>query len=182
MKKLELAVGPNNDPREGFKYIQFNTNGFVYATNGHIAVKCPVSDVLGEMADLPLSFYILGKDWGRFKFSTASRFELNEDRLIGFNGKQEELGSCKVLFEDEFINKVGRYPDIDRVLPCETKPLVDIPVLGINVELLSSVCKCLDFKKVKLSFRGPHHIVQVESNIKGGMPSKGYIMPLEALN
>jgi hypothetical protein len=179
MKKLELVVGSDKDPRENFKYIQFNADGYVYATNGFVVVKCPIEEVLGQVAGLPTRFYVLGKDWGRFKFSTAVQFvSLGDGRLVGFNAKHEELGSIKVLSEDEFVAKVGRFVDIERAIPSKDAPLVDIPKLGINVDLLSSVCKALGFNSVKLSFRGENSIVQIEPNAENAGLSVGYIMPL----
>lgn len=178
MKKLELVVAADKDPRDNYKHIQFNANGLVYATNGYVAVKCPVSEVLNAPFMDPENFYVFGRDWGRFKFSTATRFTLLDDRLIAFNDKQEELGSIKVLFEKDFIVKAGRYPDIDKYLPSEDTPLVDIPKLGLNVDLLSTVSKALGFKTVQLSFRGAHTIVQVNSGNIESAGSVGYVMPL----
>lgn len=179
MKKLELVVAADKDPRDNYKHIQFKASGLVYATNGYVAAKCPVSEVLGAPFEQGTEdFYVLGKDWGRFKFSTATRFTLSEDRLIGFNDKQEELGSIKVLFEPKFIARVGRYPEIDKYLPREDAPLVDIPKLGLNVDLLSTVSKALGFKTVQLSFRGAHTIVQVNSGNIESAGSVGYVMPL----
>lgn len=178
MKKLELVVGFDKDPRETFKYIQFNPDGYVYATNGFVVVKCPSNEVLGELPNTLGEFYVLGKDWGRFQFSKAIRFELIDNRLVGYNGKQEELGSIKVLPVADFIEKVGRFPDVTRAIPSEDAPLSDIPKLGINVELLASACKAVGFSAVKLSFRGKNSIVQIDSNNEGDGLSRGYIMPL----
>jgi len=173
MKKLQNVT--NTDPlRENQSFIQFKGDGFVYATNSHTLVKCPVKEIAGDSIAEDLQFYVKGKDWGKSKFNTAEFFKIEGNYLIGYDKKAIKLGMIDILFADQFKQSIGNFPDCNVVIP--TNELVEIKEISFNPALLYDLCECLGFNQnFKLSFRGDSKIIEVSGN---NVESKGYIMPM----
>lgn len=173
MKKLQNVT--NTDQlRENQSFIQFKGDGFVYATNSHILVKCPVNEVAGDSIATDLQFYVKGKEWGKNKFHSAEYFKIEGNLLIGYDKKGNKLGMADILFADQFKQNVGTFPDCNVVIP--TNELVEIKEISFNPSLLYDLCECLGFgQNFKYSFRGDNKIIEVSGN---NVESKGYIMPM----
>lgn len=185
MKKLHLAVS-KDDLRPQLQNIQIK-DGHVFATNCHILVKFPISEVFGE--DSPITkedhFYINGKEWGKFKFYNAERFTFENDILSARDHKGNNLGMIKVIKENELYSK---FPNCDNVLPQETTTTEPIHQISFNHELYYNLIEVFNFKfpLFNMTFFGQLKAILVKSNNEtsnkyGNQTSNGIgvIMPIQ---
>ena len=185
MKKLHLAVS-KDDLRPALMHIQVK-EGFVYATNGHILVKFPVSEVFGENSPITKDdhFYINGKEWGKFKFYNAMYFTFENDILSAKDHKGNNLGMIKIIKENELNS---RFPNCDQVIPSETITTESIPQISFNHELYYNLIEVFNFKfpLFNMNFFGKQKAILVKSNNEtsnkyGNQVSDGLgiIMPIQ---
>lgn len=162
MKSLKLNyITSTDDLRPSLNYIQFNENGFMYASDGKVLVKTTMIDALGA------EFEPLKDLWDKHK---EIRIHSSEWKKIA--GK--ELLSCNVLMESDnkaivqfkdrkseytvtFItNDYESFPICERVIPSEE--LMEIDKIGIDGALFNQLTMAIkasvDTTQFKLEFRG----------------------------
>ena len=162
MKTLKLNyITSTDDLRPSLNYIQFNENGFIYATNAHVLIKTTMVDALGA------EFEPLKELWDKHK---EIRIHSSEWKKIA--GK--ELLLCKVLMEADnkaivqFRDKKSEYtvtfltgnfeagfPQCEAVIP--TASLEAIERIGIDGALFNqltmTVKSSVNTTQFKLEFR-----------------------------
>lgn len=140
MKPLHLIAG--KDPlRPWMSYLQIR-NGFVYVTNAYAAIKIPAKEVFGtEVIADGEELYIDAEQWAASKLHSETVIMRTGNTLRGLNSKL----SIEMLTAQEFSQKVGKYPDIETVLPAEDNPLGDVEYIGLNPVLLADVYKALKY-------------------------------------
>lgn len=177
MKKLHLAVS-KDDLRPYLQNIQVK-DGYVFATNCHILVKFPIDEVFGEGSGITEldHFYIDGKQWGKFKFHTASMFIYENGILTAKDKKYNEIAMIKVKYDGEID---GKYPDCNAVLPNETKEKVAIDQISFNHELYYNLIEVfnLDVSLFNMNFYGKSSIIMVKPNIEETTKAIALIMPI----
>ena len=185
MKKLHLAVS-KDDLRPQLQNIQVK-DGHVFATNCHILVKFPVSEVFGENSPITKDdhFYINGKEWGKFKFYNAMYFTFENDILSAKDHKGNNLGMIKVVKENELNS---RFPNCDQVIYSEEIESEAINQISFNHELYYNLIEVFNFKfpLFNMTFFGKQKAVLVKSNNEtsnkyGNQVSNGLgiIMPIQ---
>lgn len=180
MKKLHLAVS-KDELRPALMHIQVK-DGFVYATNCHILVKFPIDEVFGMGSGVTETdhFYIDGKQWGKFKFHTASVFIYENGILTAKDKKYNELAMIKVKNEDE----VGKYPDINSILYSPEKEKVAIDSICFNHELYYNLIEVFnfDYPLFNMSFYGQTSQIYVKPNDSTLSNAIALIMPIKFIN
>lgn len=181
MKKLHLAVS-KDDLRPHLQNIQVK-DGFVYATNCHILVKFPIEEVFGKGSGVNETdhFYIDGKQWGKFKFHTASMFIYDNGILIAKDKKYNEIAMIKVKYEGE-IN--GKYPDVDNILYSPEKEKVAVDSISFNHELYYNLIEVFNFTVplFNMSFYGQTSQIYVKPNDETLSNAIALIMPIKFIN
>lgn len=136
MKKVHVFAG-NDELRPAMNYVQFK-NGYFYATDAHIAGKFR-ADAVFELEGMPNEFYILAKDFKSMVSVNPLGFEL-KDGIISVLGKKSNF-LCPFLTADQFTNKVGRYPDVDSVLPSVDRLTGSVTNFALNAKLVSRIAE-----------------------------------------
>lgn len=136
MKKVHVFAG-NDELRPAMNYVQFK-NGYFYATDAHIAGKFR-SDAVFELEGMPDEFYILAKDFKSMCAVNPLGFELR-DGVISVIGKKSNF-LCPFLNAEQFINNVGRFPDVDSVLPSVDRLTGTVTSFAFNAKLVSRIAE-----------------------------------------
>lgn len=136
MKKVHVFAG-NDELRPAMNYVQFK-NGHFYATDAHIAGKFR-ADAVFEIEGMPDEFYILAKDFKAMAAVNPLGFELR-DGVISVIGKKSNF-LCPFLNAEQFTNKVGRFPDVDSVLPSVDRLTGTVTNFAFNAKLVSRIAE-----------------------------------------
>lgn len=136
MKKVHVFAG-NDELRPAFNYVQFK-NGYFYATDAHIAGKF-CADVVFDIEGMPDEFYILAKDFKSMCAVNPLGFELR-DGVISVIGKKSNF-LCPFLTAEQFANKVGRFPDVDSILPSVDRLTGTVTNFAFNAKLVSRIAE-----------------------------------------
>lgn len=176
MKKLHLVTG-NDDLRPSMTYIQV-LNGFCYATNGHVLVKIPISEVFGPDIVLPNEeIYFSGDQWKKQNFSKAIRIIRENNIFKAFDKKGLLIGIIEAKTNEVFKNEVGRFPECEIVIPINE--LDNINNISFNHKLYFDIVECfnLEVPLFYMEFRGEKKGIMIK-NSNGQSEGIGLLMPL----
>jgi len=162
MKTLKLNyLTSNDDLRPALGYIQFNENGFIYASDGKVLIKSTMYDTFGinfsELQDLwdkHKEIHVHSSEWkkiaGKELLSCNVLMEANNKAIVQFKDRKSEY---TVTF---ITNDYESFPICERVIP--TVPLEAIDKIGIDGNLFNQLTMCVkasvDTTQFKLEFRG----------------------------
>lgn len=167
MKKIHLATSKDKQFRKHLQYIQIK-GGYAYATDCHIMVKMPLSELFGKESELnqpDYHFYIDAKEWQKNKFYNGVRFLLDGGNYLeATDHKGNKLGVIKIVTEPEF-DHIGRYPDCDSVIYSSEQPTEAVDTISFNPSLLSTLCEALGGSENKFiyTFFGRLKTIQVRN-------------------
>jgi hypothetical protein len=177
MKKLHLAASTDN-LRPQLQHIQVKNN-FVYSTNCHILVKIPVNEVFGEdIIQNNEELYFPALQWKKQNFYKALTIIRTENIFKAYDHKMNLLGIIEAVTLTDFIEKIGRFPDCENVIP--TGEIQQIDQLSINPDLYKNLIDVfnLDVPLFKMKFYGTTKPVVIE-NFKDQTAGIGIIMPID---
>jgi len=167
MKTLKLNYLCSTDgSRPAMHYIQFNDNGYIYATEGHVLIKSTMHNTFG------VEFDALKKLWVEHKEMLVHATEWK--KIAG-----KELYDCNVLMEADnkaivqFRDKKAEYtvtfltgnfeypfPQCENVIPTGASEVIEI---GINAAYMNLLFMCVkssvDTTQFKLSFTGENKTI-----------------------
>lgn len=167
MKKIHLATSKDKHFRKHLQYIQIK-GGFAYATDCHVMVKMPLSELFGKESELnqpDYHFYIDAKEWQKNKFYNGVRFLLDAGNYLeATDHKDNKLGVIKIVTQPEF-DHIGRFPDCDSVIYSSEQPTEAIDTISFNPSLLSTLCEALGGSENKFiyTFFGRLKTIQVRN-------------------
>ena len=177
MKKFS-KVSSNDSLRPVLAYVQVK-NGFFYATNCHVLVKIPVSEVLGnnELISNDEEIYFNAKQWDAQKFYKA--MYITRDGMIfkAIDKKGNLIGMIEAMNIEQFNDKIGKFYDCEAILPNDSKPIESVKGFSMNPEYYFNVCECLELENnagIYMQFYGTTKAAILKSTTSGGI---GLIMP-----
>lgn len=177
MKKFS-KVSSNDSLRPVLAYVQVK-NGFFYATNCHVLVKIPVSEVLGnsELISNDEELYFNAKQWDAQKFFKA--MYITRDGMIfkAIDKKGNLIGMIEAMSAEQFRDKVGNFYDCEAILPNNDKPIEAVKCFSICSELYFNLVECLEPENnagIYMQFYGTTKAAILKSTTSGGI---GLIMP-----
>jgi hypothetical protein len=176
MKPIHKVAGKKN-LRTEYNYIQVK-GGFVYATNGYVAIKSPIADVFPEETIKEgEELYFNAELWASSKMDKAVFVE--RDGLI-FTAKDKNksvIGVIKAIDEQE-MRGIARYPDINVIAP--TGDAIEISAIALDPFLIADLCSAFaaENKQFIFNFYGVEKIL-ILSHVS--CKSVGYIMPLQGI-
>ena len=175
MKKLHLIAG-KDILRPSQHYIQVK-NGFVYVTDSHTAIKAEITEVMPIFEDMPSEYYIVAKDWANM--AKVQPFTLErENGYIKAVGKKSSF-ICPFMTLTEFTEKVGRFPDVNSILPSVPSLEVNTVVsFGIDADLLKNLSDAMDALTVNIISRSCDKVMFVYHITEGEHKIIGLIMPV----
>jgi hypothetical protein len=161
MKALNLIIDPKSY-RDAFKFIQLR-DGYFYATNGHILLKSPASEVLPAdlLAELDGETYFEGTNWKDAKVASMSFYKKVGDIYELFDNKSKSLGYLKPLSKDAYEKAYQRFPNCDDVIYKDDVPQTDLKEISLNPELLDTLYKANGKSRLKLCFYGANKGMKV---------------------
>jgi hypothetical protein len=174
MKKIHLAAG-NDNLRPAQTYIKV-TPEYSYATDSFIAVKIPTKEILNILVDR--EFYILAKDWAKFKFFNAVTFTKDGINLTGYDKKNERLGVIEIKYPESFGYNF-KFPNVEMVLG--EREHVETKQISINFELFSRVNQALGtcFHALNIYEKTqPIKLTPTKASINKNCNGIGLIMPI----
>jgi hypothetical protein len=175
MKKLHLIAG-NDILRPAQQYIQVK-NGYAYVTDSHTAIKAEVSEVMPVLEDMPSEYYIKATDWQSI-VKVNPLFLERENGYIKAVGKKSSF-ICPFMSATEFTEKVGRFPDVNSILPGVPDLEVNTVVsFGIDADLLKSLSEAMDALTVNIISRSCDKVMFVYPITEGEHKIIGLIMPV----
>ena len=177
MKKFS-KVSSNDSLRPVLAYVQVK-NGFFYATNCHVLVKIPASEVFGnnELISNDEEIYFNAKQWDAQKFYKAVIITREGNIFKAYDKKVQLIGMIESINAEEFNNKVGKFYNCEDVLPIDTKPIEAIKGFSMHPEYYFNVCECLEPENnagIYMQFYGTTKATILRSTTSGGI---GLIMP-----
>lgn len=143
-------------------------NGFLYATNGHIALKQSLE--LYQLSEEEIKF-LEGKFLHRELLKDLSKCQtlaFTEDRIVGEkNGVKNEF-----FYSDDKVN----YPNVDAVFP---SALEAVDTIRIDFGLLNKASKCLIDSSygIDIRFHGKTRAVLISTPNYGFEEQTALIMP-----
>jgi len=162
MKTLKLNyITSTDDLRPALNYIQFNENGFIYASDGKVLIKSTMVDTFGvnfaELQDLwdkHKELHVHSSEWkkiaGKELLSCNVLMEANNKAIVQFKDRKSEY---TVTF---ITNDYQSFPICERVIPSEE--LMEIDKIGIDGALFNQLTMAIkasvDTTQFKLEFRG----------------------------
>lgn len=179
MKKIHLATSKDKI-RPHLEYIQIK-GGFAYATDCHIMVKMPLSELFGKESELNKNdyhFYIEAKEWQKNKFYNGVCFLLDGGNYLeATDQKGNKLGVIKIVTQPQF-DHIGRFPDCDSVIYSSEQPTEAVDFISFNPSLLSTLCEALGGSETKFiyTFFGRLKTIQVKNKENS---SFGILMPVD---
>lgn len=160
MKNLNLLAS-KDELRPVFMYIQIK-DGFAYVTNSHVFAKVPLSEIFPNLEiDSTEEFYISAKDWEKAKFATMFSIVREGQTFTSYDKKMNKIWQFESLTPDQFNSKVGRYPNIEYIIPVPSEELGNINSIGIDSEYLGLLGKALGVKVLSLFFYSANKIILV---------------------
>ena len=161
MKALNLIIDPKHY-RDAYKYIQLR-DGYFYATDGHILLKSPASEVFHKelLAELDSEVYFEGTNWKDAKVSSMAFHKKVGDTFELLDNKMKFLGYLKPITKDEIAKKGIRFPDCDQVLYRDDVPKTELKEISLNPDLLDRLYKANGKLTLKLGFYGQNKGMKV---------------------
>ncbi len=174
MKPINKVCG-KDDLRPGMHFFQVK-NGFVSATNGSILVRFPINELFGEMHLDPIitsseELYFKGRDWLDGKFHNCHMIFRDE---LSF---KTDKGLSIIAKTSEQMAEIGRFPDVDPVIPGEALPLSNVNRIGFDFLLLHDLCSAfgkVDPYKFVYYFYGENKCILIKHPDSAGF---GLLMP-----
>ena len=162
MKTLKLNyITSNDDLRPSLQHIQFNENGYIYASDGKVLIKSTMYDTFGgnfiELQDLwdkHKELHVHSSEWkkiaGKELLSCNVLMEANNKAIVQFKDRKSEY---TVTF---ITNDYESFPICERVIPSEE--LIEIDKIGIDGALFNQLTMAIkasvNTTQFKLEFRG----------------------------
>jgi hypothetical protein len=176
MKKLHLIAGKDIF-RPAQQYIQVK-NGFAYVTDSHTAIKAEITEVMPELLeDMPTEYYIKATDW-QSMVKVNPLFMERENGYIKAVGRKNRF-ICSFMTLTEFTEKIGRYPDVNSVLPSVPDMSENtVHSFGISPELLYNLSEAMGGGSVCVISKGDTKISFVYPIVHGEPKIFGVIMPI----
>jgi hypothetical protein len=175
MKKLHLIAG-KDILRPAQQYIQVR-NGFAYVTDSHTAIKAEITEVMPILEDMPSEYYILAKDWANMAKVQPIAL-IREGNYIKAIGKKNTF-ICPFMDAATFSDKIGRYPDVNSVLPSIPDMSENtVHSFGISPELLYNLSEAMGGGSVCVISKGDTKVFFVYPIIDGEPKMFGVIMPV----
>jgi len=142
MKTLKLNyITSTDDLRPSLNYIQFNENGFIYATNAHVLIKTTMVDALGA------EFEPLKELWDKL---CKVLMEADNKAIVQFMDRKSEYTVTFLTGDFE-----AGFPKCEAVIP--TASLEAIDKIGIDGTLFNQLTMCVkssvNTTQFKLEFR-----------------------------
>jgi len=161
MKTLKLNyITSTDDLRPSLNYIQFNENGFIYASDGKVLIKSTMYDTFGvnfaelqELWDKHKEIHVHSSEWkkiaGKELYDCTVLMESDNKAIVQFKDRKSEY---TVTF---ITNDYQSFPQCDAVIP--TASLEAIEKIGIDGALFNQLTMCVkasvDTTQFKLEFR-----------------------------
>lgn len=160
MKPIHKVSG-KDDLRVTQQFIQVR-RGFVYATNSYAAIKIPIDELFNNIVEADEELYFEAKAWGAINMHKAVKLERNGLLFTAYDKKHKSLGIIEAVDASTFAVKIGRFPDINIVLPNEANQTA-IENIGFNYNLLSDLCDAFGASETgfKFTFFGIHRAILV---------------------
>ena len=184
MKQLHL-VTLKDALRPSLGYIQLKNNK-VYASDTHVAVIIAKEEVFGnlEFAENE-ELYFEAEQWAKQKMYKASHITREGLYFTAKDYKGNTIGTMKVVTAEEFVELIGRFPDVECVFPADDKPKEPMILVSFNPVKLHALTTALgcDVNSYDLHLFGSTKAILVtttETDDLLGTPKaiKGLIMPL----
>lgn len=156
LKGIDKVVSPD-EMRPALGHAWFK-NGFLYATNSHIAVKINLDFLSIEEDDQHL---FEGKSFNREALKELSK--ITKDTMWYISDFGITIHNTKVIL---FSNEEHNFPDIDAVIPKEQTPIDSISVKSEYVKVVEAIYKNLGGEKQALimEFYGTNKAVKLIGN------------------
>jgi len=192
---INLAVG-QDDLRPTMTFVKVKRNSenqfWAYSTNALILAEINFSYFLGNcihLNELPSEFYLGSDAFTALSQRKAKYIKFNPSSLV-FKTMDKDfkvISIFEAVTESEFIEKIGRFPDVAAVWPMmENKTEIDM--IGLNFELINSLGKCLmpstaKFPNLKFTFFGQKRpVVLTPIDPAFSEVCRGLIMPIMILD
>lgn len=166
MKTLKLNYLCSTDSlRPSMNYIQFNDNGYIYATDGHVLIKTTMHNVFGTefnaLKNLWINYkeiHIHATEWkkiaGKDLISCEVLIESDNKAIVQFRDKKTEY-TVTFLTSDFEI-----FPKCENIIPSGQ---YDVSEIGINAAYMNQLFMCVkgstDTAQFKLNFTGENKTV-----------------------
>ena len=174
MKPLHL-IASKNEFRPALHYIQL-LDGYFNVTDCHTLLKVPQFEILPDsiINEIPKECYFLASDWKNSKIDKSSYFKINNNLIECMDNKFKTLGFLPFLDVNEFIQKVGKFPDINCVIPKDefAEQMVNF---SLNPELLNNIYNANGKDPIQLTFFGKNRAAKIKFKESDSI---GLIMPM----
>lgn len=163
MKTLKLNyITSNSDLRPALGYIQFNENGFIYASDGKVLIKSTMQDAFGtnfealqDLWDKHKEIHVHSSEWkkiaGKDLLYCTVLMEADNKAIVHFADKKNEYTVTFLTGNFEYP-----FPQCEAVIP--TQPIEAIERIGIDGSLFNQLTMCVkasvNTTQFKLEFRG----------------------------
>lgn len=151
----------------------FVRNGFIYATNAHIAVKQSLEHIHG-IDDKEERETLEGK-----YFSEHLLRQLEKCNIVQFkkDGIHTVNGNTKAVYQ--YSECGDKYPDVDAVLPAKDR-IEKVSAIGFNPTLFKTMSDAMmkDDNRFKFEFNGRNRAIVVTAEYYDREHQMGIIMPL----
>jgi hypothetical protein len=174
--KLHLACS-KDDLRPAMSHIQLK-NGFLYATNAHIAVKVHYSEVgMQEIFSEEDEIYFHMDSWKNFFTKHHSEIIIDKERKVitGLDKKYQKIYLDYTPAID--FGKIYRYPDVECVIYYNKKEECEpFNLMGINFSLGKLIQDALGLEMCAVRFLGDKKQMQI-FDPAGEKNAFGILMP-----
>lgn len=170
--KTQIWKACSNDHLRPALCHAFVRDGFIYATNAHVAVKQSLEHIHG--IEIDERRIIEGK-----YFSVHLLKQLEKCDIVVFkeDGIHTECGSTKAVYQ--YTSEQGLFPDVDAVLPSAGNSEA-VPYIGFNPKLFKIISEAMmtDTDQFRLEFNGAHRAIVVTANGYDREHQIGILMPI----
>lgn len=174
MKPLHL-IASKDIFRPALHHIQL-LDGYFNVTDCHTLLKVPQFEILPDsiINEIPKECYFLANDWKNSKIDKAIIFRIKNNLIECMDKKGNTLGFLPFLDANEFYQKVGKFPEINCVIP-KDEHNEEILNISINPELLSNLYNANGKDLMQLTFFGKNRAVKIKFKESA---ATGLIMPV----
>jgi hypothetical protein len=138
--------------RPAMSYLRVK-GGYVSATNAHAGIKMPIDEVFPkDMIASDEELYFDAALWATSKMDKAIYVERDNLIFKVLDKKHNVIGIITALDKASFEQNIGRFPDLDVVLPDEAKRPADISGIAFNPALLLDLCTAFGCDKAGFDF------------------------------
>lgn len=170
--KTQIWKACSNDHLRPALTHAFVSDGFIYATNAHVAVKQSLEHIHGIEAEERR--IIEGK-----YFSVHLLKQLDKCDIVVFkeDGIHTECGSTKAVYQYSVCG--GIYPNVDAVLP-SAGSVEAVPCIGFNPKYFKVMAEAMmtDTDEFRFDFNGASRAIVVTANGYDREHQIGILMPV----